>query len=147
MVKEFERLRASMAAVIEVAKEDTDKYGIIETSGAQNHVLRVSGLIEKPEPENAPSNLAIIGRYILTPKIFDLLGHKKTGAGGEIQLTDAMSKLLEEQPIFGYKFDGTRFDCGDKAGFQKANIAFALQNPELHEQLMPFLRSLCAEES
>jgi UTP--glucose-1-phosphate uridylyltransferase len=143
MVQEFDRLRASMAAVIEVKKSETDKYGIIDAEKDVNNVLRINSLIEKPTPEEAPSNLAIIGRYILTPKIFDILGRKNKGAGGEIQLTDAMSILLENQPIFGYQFEGTRFDCGDKAGFQKANIAFALENPELRKELMPYIQSLC----
>ncbi len=147
MVQEFDRLRASMAAVIEVKKSETDKYGIIDAQKDTNNVLRINSLIEKPTPEEAPSNLAIIGRYILTPKIFDILGRKDKGAGGEIQLTDAMSILLENQPIFGYKFEGTRFDCGDKAGFQKANIAFALEKPELHKELMPYIQSLCDKSS
>lgn len=145
MVKEFERLRASMVAVIEVEQNETDKYGIIDAKQDGNKVISINGLIEKPSPADAPSNLAIIGRYILTPKIFDILGQKKTGAGGEIQLTDAMSILLKDQPIFAYKFEGTRFDCGDKAGFQKANIAFALERPELREQLMPYIHSLCKQ--
>jgi UTP--glucose-1-phosphate uridylyltransferase len=143
MVGQFERLRSSMVAVIEVEPNETDKYGIIDAERDVDHILRINSLIEKPKPQQAPSNLAIIGRYILTPKIFDILGRKTKGAGGEIQLTDAMSILLKEQPIFAYKFNGTRFDCGDKAGFQKANIAFALERPELREQLMPYLHSLC----
>lgn len=92
--------------------------------------MLVHSMVEKPAPEDAPSNLAVIGRYILTPRIFDHLGKLKKGAGNEIQLTDSMSALLKEQPIFGYKFKVTRFDCGDKAGFQLANIAFALERPE-----------------
>jgi UTP--glucose-1-phosphate uridylyltransferase len=143
MVGQFERLRSSMVAVIEVEPSETDKYGIIDAERYVDHILRINSLIEKPKPAQAPSNLAIIGRYILTPKIFDILGRKTKGAGGEIQLTDAMSILLKEQPIFAYKFKGTRYDCGDKAGFQKANIAFALERPELREQLMPYLHSLC----
>jgi UTP--glucose-1-phosphate uridylyltransferase len=143
MVGQFERLRSSMVAVIEVEPSETDKYGIIDAERDVDHILRINSLIEKPKPAQAPSNLAIIGRYILTPKIFDILGRKTKGAGGEIQLTDAMSILLKEQPIFAYKFKGTRYDCGDKAGFQKANIAFALERPELREQLMPYLHSLC----
>ncbi|MBT8362129.1 MAG: UTP--glucose-1-phosphate uridylyltransferase, partial [Deltaproteobacteria bacterium] len=107
-----------------------------------NGTFQVKSMVEKPEPENAPSNLAVIGRYILTPKIFKLLGKKQKGAGGEIQLTDAMSALLEEQPIFGYKFKGRRFDCGDKAGFQMANIAFSLERPDIREQLLPGLKKL-----
>lgn len=147
MVQQFERLRASMVAVIEVEKSETDKYGIIDAQKDINNVLRINDLVEKPAPENAPSNLAIIGRYILTPKIFDILENKETGAGGEIQITDAMSTLLKSQPIFGYRFDGERFDCGDKAGFQKANIAFALESPDLREELLPFIHTICQQNS
>ncbi len=99
-------------------------------------------MVEKPHPGDAPSNLAVIGRYILTPRIFKHLGKQQKGAGNEIQLTDSMSALLTEQPIFGYKFKGTRFDCGDKAGFQLANIAFALERPEIREKLIPQLKVL-----
>ncbi|MDH5523385.1 MAG: UTP--glucose-1-phosphate uridylyltransferase GalU [Desulfobulbaceae bacterium] len=143
MIDEFDRLRASMAAVINVDRDQTDKYGILDTGAEMGKVVTVKGLVEKPAPADAPSNLAIIGRYILTPRIFDLLGRKQTGAGGEIQLTDAMSALLDTQPIYGYKFEGQRFDCGDKAGFQMANLAFAMERPELQEKMLPFLLELC----
>ena len=142
MVNEFDRLRASMMAIVEVPKEETYRYGIIEAEQGYNGTVQVKSMVEKPDPEEAPSNLAVIGRYILTPKIFDYLGKKQKGAGGEIQLTDAMSALLQEQPIFGYKFKGKRFDCGDKVGFQMANIAFALERPDLRDQLLPELKKL-----
>lgn len=142
MIKEFDRLRASMMAIVEVPKEETYRYGIIEAEKGFNGTVQVKSMVEKPDPEDAPSNLAVIGRYILTPKIFDHLGKKQKGAGGEIQLTDAMSALLQEQPIFGYKLKGKRFDCGDKAGFQLANIAFALERPDLRDQLLPELKKL-----
>lgn len=142
MVKEFDRLRASTVAVIEVPKEETSRYGILDAEQALDKTFRVRGMIEKPPAEEAPSNLAVIGRYILTPRIFDILGKQQTGAGGEIQLTDAMSQLLTEQPIFGYRFDGTRFDCGDKAGFQMANLAFALEHPEIKDTLLPYLKKM-----
>lgn len=142
MVQRFSRLRASMAAVMEVDREETDKYGIIAGESQEDNIISIKGLIEKPEPEKAPSNLAIIGRYILTPEIFDILSMKKRGAGNEIQITDAMEILLKTQPIFGYRFEGTRFDCGNKAGFQMANLAFAMENPELKEKLMPYIYQL-----
>lgn len=142
MITEFDRLRASMMAIIEVPEEDTSRYGIIEAEEELNGCVQVKSMIEKPAPGEAPSNLAVIGRYILTPRIFKHLGKNKKGAGGEIQLTDAMSALLEEQPIFGFKFAGERFDCGDKAGFQLANIAFALERPELKEQMLPKLKEM-----
>ncbi len=142
MVKKFDRMRASMAAVMEVPNDQTDKYGILDATPVEEDIVRIDDMIEKPDPAQAPSNLAIIGRYILTPKIFEYLGRKQTGAGGEIQLTDAMKRLLKDQPIFGYKFSGTRFDCGDKAGFQMANLAFALERPDLRDKLMDFIRTI-----
>lgn len=142
MIREFDRLRASMMAVVEVPPEETSRYGIIEAELTGSHTFKVTSMVEKPEPEAAPSNLAVIGRYILTPRIFEHLGKKEKGAGGEIQLTDAMVRLLDEQPIFAFKFDGTRYDCGDKAGFQLANVAFALDRPELREALLPRLKKM-----
>jgi len=142
MVKKFDRLRASMAAVMEVEKDQTDKYGILDARHLEDDIVRIDDMVEKPDPSDAPSNLAIIGRYILTPKIFDYLGKKEKGAGGEIQLTDAMKTLLKEQPIFGYKFHGKRFDCGDKAGFQMANLAFALERPNMRAKLLAFIKEI-----
>lgn len=142
MLKIYEKLQASIIAVIEVDPGDTDKYGILEGENVGDRVIRIRGMKEKPKPEDAKSNLAIIGRYILVPEIFDVLGQKKTGAGGEIQLTDAMAFLLDRQPLFGYRFRGTRFDCGDKAGFQMANLALAMDRPELRSKLLPFIKSI-----
>lgn len=142
MVKKFDRLRASIAAVMEVDKDQTDKYGILDARQIEKDIVQIDDMIEKPSPEEAPSNLAIIGRYILTPKIFEYLGRKKKGAGGEIQLTDAMKSLLKEQPIYGYKFKGKRFDCGDKAGFQMANLAFALERPDMRDNLINFIKKI-----
>ena len=147
MIREFDRLRASLVALIEVPREETSKYGVIEGDQQVDGVVRIQSMVEKPDPDQAPSNLAVIGRYILTPRIFDILARQKRGAGGEIQLTDAMAELLTEQPIFGYRFQGTRYDCGDKAGFQMANLAFALERPELREQLLPGLRRLLDGQS
>ena len=142
MVKKFDRLRASMAAVMEVDKDQTDKYGIIDAKQVEDDIVRINDMVEKPKPEEAPSNLAIIGRYILTPKIFEYLGKGKKGAGGEIQLTDAMKTLLKEQPVYGYKFKGKRFDCGDKVGFQMANLAFALERPDMRDKLIKFIKEV-----
>lgn len=142
MIKEFDRLRASMMAIVEVPQEETSRYGIIEAKEELNGIVQVRSMVEKPEPDVAPSNLAVIGRYILTPRIFEHLGKNKKGAGGEIQLTDAMADLLEEQPLFGFKFDGERFDCGDKTGFQLANIAFALERSDLRGQLLSKLKTM-----
>ena len=142
MVKKFDRLRASMAAVMEVDKDQTDKYGILDATLVEDDIVRINDMIEKPKPDEAPSNLAIIGRYILTPKIFEYLGEGKKGAGGEIQLTDAMKTLLKEQPVYGYKFKGKRFDCGDKVGFQMANLAFALERPDMRDKLIKFIKEV-----
>ena len=146
MIQKFDRLRASMAAVMEVPKDQTDKYGILDATAVEQDIYRINDMVEKPTPDQAPSNLAIIGRYILMPKIFALLGKKQTGAGNEIQLTDAMKTLLRDQPIFGYKFHGNRFDCGDKVGFQMANLAFALERPDMKDRLLAFIKSVQAQE-
>ncbi len=145
MINEFDRLRASIVAAIEIPREDTNKYGILDAEPAYNGTVRIKSMVEKPDPENAPSCLAAIGRYIFTPRIFSLLGQQKRGAGDEIQVTDSMVELLKEQPLFGFKFKGTRFDCGDKAGFQMANIAFALERPEIKEKLEEYINNICKE--
>ena len=142
MVKKFDRLRASMAAIMEIEKDQTDKYGILKATQVEEDIVKIDDMIEKPKPENAPSNLAIVGRYILTPRIFYHLEKGKKGANGEIQLTDAMKALLNEQPIFGYRFKGKRFDCGDKVGFQMANLAFALERPDMRDKLISFIRDI-----
>ncbi len=142
MIDVYEKYESSVIAVMEVAKKDTDKYGIIDSEKIGARVNRIRGLVEKPKPADAPSNMAIIGRYILTPEIFKFLGKRKFGAGGEIQLTDAMEMLLKEQKIIGYNFKGKRFDCGDKAGFQMANIAYAMDRPDMRNQLKPFLKEI-----
>jgi len=142
MVKKFDRLRASIAAIMEIDKDQTDKYGILKATQIEDDIVKIDDMIEKPKPENAPSNLAIVGRYILTPRIFYHLEKGKKGANGEIQLTDAMKALLNEQPIFGYRFKGKRFDCGDKVGFQMANLAFALERPDMRDKLISFIREI-----
>ena len=142
MITKFNELQASIVAVMEVDKEKTDQYGILDAASFDNDIVKVNAMVEKPVPDKAPSNLAIIGRYILTPEIFNFLGKNKKGSGGEIQLTDAMHSLLKEQDIFGYKFKGERFDCGDKAGFQMANLAFAMERPDLKDRLLKYIKTL-----
>jgi UTP--glucose-1-phosphate uridylyltransferase len=142
MLDHFKELQASMVAVVAVGKEDVSKYGVLDADPPTDGVTRIRGLVEKPEPDKAPSNLAIIGRYILTPEIFSILDQKETGAGGEIQITDAMARLLEEQAIYGFTYQGTRFDCGSKAGFQMANLSHAMDRPEMRAQLEPFIKAL-----
>jgi len=139
MLAKFEEVQSSIVAIEEIDPAQTDKYGILDVENTGNDLLRIKGMVEKPSPDEAPSNLAIIGRYILTPEIYTQLSRKERGAGGEIQITDAMARLLQEQPIYGYRFKGQRFDCGSKAGFQMANLAYALDRPEIKKDLLPFI--------
>jgi len=142
MITQFKKLQASLVCVEEVPQQMTASYGILDADAPRERLTSIRGLVEKPSPENAPSNLAIIGRYILTPEIFSILDRKETGAGGEIQITDAMGHLLSIQSIYGYQYEGTRFDCGTKAGFQMANLAFAMERPDLKQMLVPFINQL-----
>lgn len=139
MLAKFEEVQSSIVAVEEIDPAQTDKYGILDVDNTDTDLLRINGMVEKPSPEQAPSNLAIIGRYILTPEIYTQLSRKERGAGGEIQITDAMANLLQDQPIYGYRFKGQRFDCGSKAGFQMANLAYALDRPDIKKDLLPFI--------
>jgi UTP--glucose-1-phosphate uridylyltransferase len=122
---------AGAIAVEEVAREHTDRYGIVDATPIDARAALVRHVVEKPKPEVAPSNLAIVGRYVLPGRIFDLLETTEPGAGGEIQLTDAIAALLAEQKVYAYRFDGTRFDCGNKAGLVRATLHFALEDPAL----------------
>lgn len=145
MIEKFDALQSSIVSVVEVERKDTSKYGILDADPLVDSITKIRGLVEKPQPERAPSNLAIIGRYILTPEIFEILENKEVGAGGEIQITDAMARLLKTQDIYGYRFSGTRFDCGNKAGFQMANLAYAFDRPELRQRLLPFIQDLISQ--
>lgn len=139
MVDVHQKTGGNVVAVMDVPKEHTDRYGILEPGAQDGDLVEVTGLIEKPRPEDAPSTLSVIGRYILLPEVFDHLDRKETGAGGEIQLTDSMAKMIGAQPFHGLRFEGTRFDCGDKAGFLEANIAFALSRDDLKDQVQPLI--------
>lgn len=142
MMDAYAEVGGNLIAVEEVPHEHTGRYGIV-TPGARNGALtEVHGLVEKPKPEVAPSNLAVIGRYILQPEVMDALAEQKQGAGGEIQLTDAMATLIGRQPFHGLSFEGRRFDCGDKAGHLIANIAFALDRPEIAPAVRAYLAEL-----
>lgn len=142
MLTRFEELQAAMVCVEEVDPAATASYGILDADPPADRLTRVRGLVEKPKPAEAPSNLAIIGRYILTPEIFEILERKETGAGGEIQITDAMARLLDTQPIYGFRYEGVRYDCGNKAGFQMANLSYAFDRDDLRQRLTPFVRQL-----
>jgi UTP--glucose-1-phosphate uridylyltransferase len=144
MMDRFETLQCSMVGIETVDRQATASYGILEADPPVDGLTRIRGLVEKPKPEAAPSNLAIIGRYILTPQIFKILEYKEAGAGGEIQITDAMARLLHTQPIYGLRYEGTRFDCGTKVGFQMANLSFAMDRPDMRERLLPFIQKLAA---
>lgn len=143
MIEQYNRLNASIVCVEEVDRQATASYGILDADAPKDRLTKVKGLVEKPQPDEAPSNLAIIGRYILTPEIFSILERKETGAGGEIQITDAMAKLLDQQSLYGYRYEGTRYDCGTKVGFQMANISYALDRPDMRARLLPFIEQIC----
>ncbi len=134
MVALYKKLRSPILALEQVPLSEVHRYGVIEGTKEEDGVFRITGLVEKPDTESAPSDLAIIGRYILTPDIFDILAKSKPGKGGEIQLTDAIGKLLKKRAVYGFLFKGKRYDAGDKFGYLKATVDFALKNPELAEQ-------------
>ncbi len=130
----------NVVASEEVPPEHTARYGILDVVEDDGRLARAKGLVEKPEPSEAPSNLCIIGRYILQPEVFEFLGKLKQGAGGEIQLTDALAKTIDSIPFHGLRFKGKRFDCGDKLGFMEANVAFALARDDLNEGMTRMLK-------
>jgi UTP--glucose-1-phosphate uridylyltransferase len=130
----------SVVAVEEVPREHTNRYGILKPGKDDGKLVEITGLVEKPKPEDAPSNLSIIGRYVLTPDIMPFLSLLEKGAGGEVQLTDAMAKTIGKTPFHGLRYEGTRFDCGNKIGFLEAQIAFALERPELASDVKTFLK-------
>ncbi|MSP68266.1 MAG: UTP--glucose-1-phosphate uridylyltransferase GalU [Alphaproteobacteria bacterium] len=142
MVQAFNDIGGNMVAVMEVPQEHTSRYGILATGAERGRMVEVTGLVEKPKPSAAPSRLAVIGRYILSADVFRHLEAHERGAGGEIQLTDAMAKLIGRQPFHGYRFDGERFDCGDKVGFLHANIAFALAREDMGPEVRELLKRM-----
>jgi UTP--glucose-1-phosphate uridylyltransferase len=146
MASAFEYNRCSVLGVEQVPQEETYKYGIIEADLITEGLRRVSSIIEKPRPEEAPTNLAVVGRYILTPRIFDLLESTPRGAGGEIQLTDAIAALLKEEQVMAYQFRGERYDCGSKLGYLKATIEYAMQHDELKGEFLQYLRERFGED-
>jgi UTP--glucose-1-phosphate uridylyltransferase len=147
MIHAYHQVHGSVVAVMEVPPEETSRYGVIGSESVDDvpghdRIRRVTRLVEKPYPADAPSNLAIIGRYVLTPKIFDKLEQTPRGAGGEIQLTDAIEALMDEQGVYGYVFEGTRYDAGTTMGWMKASVELALQRPELASEFRAYLASL-----
>ena len=144
LMSAYEEYRTTILGVQTVAPEDANKYGIINARYIEDNVYKVKDLVEKPEPGKQPSNIAILGRYIITPAIFDILENKEPGKGGEIQLTDALKTLATHEAIYAYDFEGRRYDVGDKLGFLEATIDFALKRPELRAGLIEFLQTKAA---
>jgi UTP--glucose-1-phosphate uridylyltransferase len=140
MVEAHRETGGNLVAVEDVPREHTNRYGILDVSSDDGRLAEAKGLVEKPAPEVAPSTLSIIGRYILQPEVFVELERQERGAGGEIQLTDAMARTIGAVPFHGLRFEGTRFDCGSKAGFLEANVAFALERPDLADETADILR-------
>ena len=136
LMEQHEKTGKSVIGVKQVPDEETHRYGIIDPISIDGKLIEVSKFVEKPESGKAPSNYAIMGRYVLTPEVFEFLGEHQLGAGGEIQLTDAIQKLNKVQPVYAYEFDGRRFDVGEKFGFIETTIEFALKRPELRNQLL-----------
>ncbi len=134
-----------VVAVTEVPHEQTQRYGILDVGADDGRLVEVKGLVEKPKPEDAPSDLSIIGRYVLTSGVIQHLSRMERGAGGEVQLTDAMAKMIGHEPFHGLRYEGRRFDCGDKIGFLEAQIAFALKRPDMGPAVKQFLSGYCAD--
>lgn len=142
LIDQYEETLASVIGVQQVSDSETHRYGIIDPSTKEDRRYQVRNFIEKPKPGTAPSNLAIMGRYVLTPEIFRFLEKQQTGAGGEIQLTDAIQNLNEIQRVFAYDFEGQRYDVGEKFGFVKTTLEFALQHEDLRGEMMDYLKNL-----
>ena len=145
LIDQYEQTHTSVVGVQTVDKMDVSKYGIVEPSAshpAKGRLVKLTNMVEKPDIDKAPSQLAVLGRYILTPEIFDLLETQEEGAGNEIQLTDAIKRLLAQQAVYAYDFEGKRYDVGDKFGFIKATIDFALDREDLHDKVYEYLKQL-----
>ncbi len=142
MVAEYEKVGGNLLSVLEVPREQVSSYGVIDPGQADGKLTEVKGLVEKPKVDAAPSNLIISGRYILQPEVMRVLEHQGKGAGGEIQLTDAMAQMIGEQPFHAVTFDGSRYDCGSKVGYIEANLAVALSRPDMADEVRAVARRL-----
>ena len=145
LVDAYEEYRTTILGVQKVDIKDTNKYGIISAKHIEDRVYKVKDLVEKPESGKAPSNIAILGRYIITPEIFDILKDLPPGKGGEVQLTDALKLLSKKEAMYAYNFEGRRYDVGDKLGFLEATVDYALKRPELKDGFMDYLRKICED--
>ena len=142
MLELEEKIGGSILSLEKVSKNETFKYGIVETKKKFKNHLLIKSIVEKPQPEDAPSNLSVIGRYILEHNIFTFLNKQKVGVGGEIQLTDAIDELIKVSNVYGFEFEGERYDCGSSLGFVKANIGFAMKQKELRKDIQHFLKKI-----
>jgi UTP--glucose-1-phosphate uridylyltransferase len=142
MIDHFHTMQTSIIAVEKISAEETKKYGVVAVASSDDLISNIHGIIEKPEPQHAPSNLGVVGRYILTPQIFAHLENTNRGSHGEIQLTDAIANLLQEEKAYAYQFQGKRYDCGSKLGYLEATVAYALKHPELSIDFKRFLENL-----
>jgi UTP--glucose-1-phosphate uridylyltransferase len=145
MVGEYEKHHSSMVGIERVNPDQTQRYGIIRPKEAGPRQHQVTEIVEKPKPDMAPSNLAVVGRYILTPRIFELLKTTGRGTGGEIQLTDGIAALLQHEKVFGYEFEGTRYDCGNKLGFLRATVEFGLKHDEFGDEFRNYLKKIASD--
>lgn len=139
MVDAHKSIGGSLVAIEEVPTEQTEQYGILDVNGQSGQLVKARGVVEKPSPQHAPSNLAIIGRYILEPLVLTILAHQSRGAGNEIQLTDAIARTIGILPLHGFRFNGRRFDCGSKVGYLQANLAYALERDDMRERVQKML--------
>ncbi len=137
----YKETGGNVVAVVEVPWDQTHKYGILQTGADDGRLVEVTGLVEKPKPEDAPSNLSIIGRYVLLPEVIQHLARMERGAGNEVQLTDGMARMIGNTPFHGLRYEGRRFDCGDKIGFLEAQVAFALARPDMAPAVRAFLKN------
>ena len=142
MIDVYARHQCSVLGVQDVPRDQTRQYGIVSATNMEPNVERVNAIVEKPKPEDAPSTLAVVGRYILTPRIFKHLKEVKPGAGGEIQLTDGIAALMHYESMLAYRFEGTRYDCGSKLGYLKAQVAFGLKHSEIRDEFAAYLKEL-----
>jgi len=141
MTDAYPEVRGNLIAVMDVPRDHTERYGVVDPGRNDGRFVQIKGLIEKPPPDKAPSTIAVIGRYILEPTVFDHLDRKTKGAGGEVQLTDSLIPMIGRSPFHGYRFEGRRFDCGDKVGFFEANLAFALARDDMGADVKKILRN------
>jgi UTP--glucose-1-phosphate uridylyltransferase len=142
MVDLYAHYHSSVIGVQDVPREETSQYGIVDAKELEDGVYKINSMVEKPKPEDAPSTLGVVGRYILTPRIFSHLESVQAGAGGEIQLTDGIASLLKQEQVLAYKYSGTRYDCGSKIGYLKATVELALKHPEVKDDFRAYLSSL-----